>query len=181
MALTTDSVDVKALKIYQQIFIYIVPIVTNLGFVNGVVVVVRLRWFSKRFKDIGTSDPQTMPYVFRQRLRQLTQLQRRRGLIYSERVRNWPLLGPLIRATWKADLLGRQYSLGKRSHSMYTIKAELIGKRVELPKTKAAEYEATSSELPSSPVPHISFAPDPRGEKTPQKGIYIPGPRERDG
>lgn len=47
------SVDVKALKTYQQIFIYITPIVTNLGFVNIIVVVVRLRWFSKRFKDLG--------------------------------------------------------------------------------------------------------------------------------
>ena len=43
----------KALKTYQQIFIYIVPIITNLGFVNIIVVVVRLQWFSKRFKDIG--------------------------------------------------------------------------------------------------------------------------------
>lgn len=47
------SVDVKALKTYQQIFIYVTPIITNLGFVNIIVVVVRLRWFSKRFKDLG--------------------------------------------------------------------------------------------------------------------------------
>lgn len=43
----------KDLKIYQQIFLYITPILTNLGFVNIIVVVVRLRWFSKRFKDLG--------------------------------------------------------------------------------------------------------------------------------
>lgn len=43
----------KALKTYQQIFIYVTPIVTNLGFVNIIVVVVRLRWFSKRFKAVG--------------------------------------------------------------------------------------------------------------------------------
>jgi hypothetical protein len=49
------SVDVKALKTYQQIFIHITPIITNLGFVNIIVVVVRLRWFSRRFKDLGMS------------------------------------------------------------------------------------------------------------------------------
>ena len=48
-----NSVDVKALKTYQQIFIYITPIITNLGFVNIIVVIVRLQWFSKRFKDLG--------------------------------------------------------------------------------------------------------------------------------
>ena len=53
VALIECSVDVKALKTYQQIFIYVTPIITNLGFVNIVVVVVRLRWFSKRFKDLG--------------------------------------------------------------------------------------------------------------------------------
>ncbi|KAG9187139.1 hypothetical protein G6011_05010 [Alternaria panax] len=48
-----NPVDVKALKTYQQIFIYITPIVTNLGFINVVVVVVRLRWFSQKLKGIA--------------------------------------------------------------------------------------------------------------------------------
>lgn len=58
------SVDVKALKTYQQIFIYITPIVTNLGFINIIVVVVRLRWFSKRFKDVGTRPTLAQPEHF---------------------------------------------------------------------------------------------------------------------
>ncbi|KAL7775760.1 hypothetical protein CFE70_009604 [Pyrenophora teres f. teres 0-1] len=47
-----NPVDLKALKTYQQIFMYIVPIITNLGFINIVVVVVRLRWFSQKLKGI---------------------------------------------------------------------------------------------------------------------------------
>lgn len=43
----------KELKIYQQLFIYFVPIVTNLGFINILVVIVRLHWFEKRLKEIG--------------------------------------------------------------------------------------------------------------------------------
>ncbi|KAI0579856.1 Potassium transport protein 1 [Pyrenophora tritici-repentis] len=47
-----NPVDLKALKTYQQIFLYIVPIITNLGFINILVVVVRLRWFSQKLKGI---------------------------------------------------------------------------------------------------------------------------------
>ena len=43
----------KALKTYQQLVIYFFPIITNLGFINIVVVVVRLYWFNKRLKHIG--------------------------------------------------------------------------------------------------------------------------------
>ncbi|CAI6335467.1 unnamed protein product [Periconia digitata] len=52
-----NTVDVKDLKTYQQVFIYIVPIITNLGFVNIVVVIFRLRWFQQRFKKIATRKP----------------------------------------------------------------------------------------------------------------------------
>jgi hypothetical protein len=51
--LILGSVDVKDLKTYQQLFIYFVPIVSNLGFVNILVVVVRLYWFEKRLKETG--------------------------------------------------------------------------------------------------------------------------------
>jgi hypothetical protein len=44
---------VKDLKTYQQLFIYFVPLVSNLGFVNILIVVVRLYWFEKRLKEIG--------------------------------------------------------------------------------------------------------------------------------
>ena len=47
------SVDVKNLKSYQQVFVYIIPMISNLGFINILVVVVRLYWFTKRLKAIG--------------------------------------------------------------------------------------------------------------------------------
>jgi hypothetical protein len=47
------SVDVKDLKTYQQVYIYIIPIITNLGFINIIVVAVRLMYFEKRFKAVG--------------------------------------------------------------------------------------------------------------------------------
>ncbi|KAL2811522.1 cation transport protein-domain-containing protein [Aspergillus granulosus] len=46
-----NTVDVKELKTYQQLYIYFIPIFTNLGFINILVVVVRLHWFEKRLKE----------------------------------------------------------------------------------------------------------------------------------
>lgn len=51
-----NPVDVNALKTYQQLFIYFVPIISNLGFVNIIVVCVRLWWFRKRLDEIGLSN-----------------------------------------------------------------------------------------------------------------------------
>ncbi|RVX70399.1 hypothetical protein B0A52_05898 [Exophiala mesophila] len=45
-----NTVDVKDLMLYQQIVIYVVPVVTNFAFINIIVVVVRLYWFRQRFK-----------------------------------------------------------------------------------------------------------------------------------
>lgn len=48
-------VDLRDLRTYQQLFLYFIPIVTNLGFINILVVVVRLWWFRKHLKKLGTS------------------------------------------------------------------------------------------------------------------------------
>ncbi|KAK7402993.1 hypothetical protein QQX98_011233 [Neonectria punicea] len=48
-----NTVDLKLLKTYQQLFMYFVPMITNLGFVNIIVVVVRLWWFRKYLKQAG--------------------------------------------------------------------------------------------------------------------------------
>ncbi|KAL4974164.1 cation transport protein-domain-containing protein [Aspergillus desertorum] len=48
-------IDLKELKTYQQLFLYFTPIVSNLGFINILIVVVRLHWFEKRLKEIAPS------------------------------------------------------------------------------------------------------------------------------
>ncbi|CAK1356678.1 unnamed protein product [Cercospora beticola] len=68
---TTESglnpVDVKALKLYQQLVIYFFPIITNVGFVNIVVVIARLRWYKKamrehvRFSTSASDAQDTLP------------------------------------------------------------------------------------------------------------------------
>ncbi|KAL6357043.1 hypothetical protein LRP88_10660 [Fusarium phalaenopsidis] len=53
-----NTVDVKELKTYQQLYIYFVPMLTNLGFVNIIVVIVRLHWFRSHLKRLA---PQLHP------------------------------------------------------------------------------------------------------------------------
>ncbi|KAG8168128.1 hypothetical protein KVR01_003817 [Diaporthe batatas] len=45
-----NTVDVKALRTYQQVFLYVIPTITNLGVVNIAVVVFRIVWFKKKLK-----------------------------------------------------------------------------------------------------------------------------------
>ncbi|KAF9697211.1 hypothetical protein EKO04_004567 [Ascochyta lentis] len=135
-----NTVDVKALETYQQIFIYITPIVTNLGFINIIVVVVRLRWFSKRFKDLVTRKPEA-----------LRESQKQATARYAE----------------TRDMEGGL--TGETVMPKQEMNRESDGKKAEL----------VSDD--SNVAPHISFAPEPQRGEAPKKGVYIPGPRERDG
>ncbi|VUC24994.1 unnamed protein product [Clonostachys rosea] len=45
-----NTVDVKDLQLYQQLYIYFIPMLTNLGFINALTVLVRLIWFRKYLK-----------------------------------------------------------------------------------------------------------------------------------
>jgi hypothetical protein len=46
-------VDVSDLKTYQQVYTYIMAIITNMAFINVVVIVVRLWWFKKKLMCLG--------------------------------------------------------------------------------------------------------------------------------
>ncbi|RYP46474.1 hypothetical protein DL769_011391 [Monosporascus sp. CRB-8-3] len=48
-----NTIDVKDLKTYQQLFIYFIPMFTNLGFINTIVVAVRLYWFERHIRRNG--------------------------------------------------------------------------------------------------------------------------------
>lgn len=48
-----SRVDVNELKTYQQVDIYLIPILGNLGFINIVVVIFRVKWFEKHLQANG--------------------------------------------------------------------------------------------------------------------------------
>ncbi|KAK2925597.1 Potassium/sodium transporter Trk/HKT [Fusarium oxysporum f. sp. vasinfectum] len=58
-----NTIDVKDLKTYQQLYIYFIPILTNLGFINIVVVVVRLFWFKRHLKRLTPQNLDNSPGI----------------------------------------------------------------------------------------------------------------------
>ncbi|KAG7122985.1 High-affinity potassium transport protein like [Verticillium longisporum] len=48
-----NPIDVKDLKTYQQVYLYVVPIITNMMFLNAIVIPVRLFWFRQRLRQAG--------------------------------------------------------------------------------------------------------------------------------
>ncbi|KAG5296781.1 potassium transporter [Histoplasma ohiense] len=51
-----NTYDVKDLKTYQQLFIYVIPVISHHAFINIAVVLVRLHWFRKRLDEIASTQ-----------------------------------------------------------------------------------------------------------------------------
>ncbi|KAH6873450.1 hypothetical protein B0T10DRAFT_499771 [Thelonectria olida] len=51
-----NTIDVKDLQTYQQVYLWFIPIFTNLGFINAIVVIVRLFWFRKHLNQVVAPD-----------------------------------------------------------------------------------------------------------------------------
>ncbi|KAK0624148.1 potassium transporter [Immersiella caudata] len=50
-----NPVDVNDLETYQQVYTYIMAVITNMAFINVMVVVVRLWWFKRKLMSLGTT------------------------------------------------------------------------------------------------------------------------------
>ena len=62
------------MKTYQQIVLYIIPLLGQMQFINTVLVLVRLYWFENKFKDIGTPALHILLLFFRPPLFSLREL-----------------------------------------------------------------------------------------------------------
>lgn len=47
-----NTIDIYTMKLYQQILMHIVPLITNPIFINTVIVFVRIHWFEKRLESL---------------------------------------------------------------------------------------------------------------------------------
>ncbi|KAL4990566.1 cation transport protein-domain-containing protein [Aspergillus falconensis] len=87
-----NPVDLKELKTYQQLFLYFVPIVSNLGFVNILIVVIRLYWFEKRLKEIAPSVLRPRPETSARKSTQIDREAQSDGIVEAtEPVDNGPV------------------------------------------------------------------------------------------
>ena len=169
-----SSVDLKDLKLYQQLYIYVIPIITNLGFINIFVVAVRLMWFEKRFKSAGT------PISYR-------------------RVCPWPkpdivAVSSLPRPDNTQDLEAQQVSGESKDADKANVETEpyvlpritttLLVALTDLalfsPSVESNEpINKSEPAATTTPGTHITFGQDVNKPRE-NSALYIPSPRERD-
>lgn len=154
-----NPIDVNKLQIYQQVFIYIVPTITNPGFINIVVVAVRLHWFNKLLKDKG-------PDLLRQEAHADGDVEAQRR--------------PRSPARLASDNSPGTPAAGKGHGDDNNEKPPSSSSEEAKPVDDPAH-----DETPDAPSPRrqrgILFAPDVKGAPDPNgKALYIPSPRDRD-
>ncbi|KAL1619076.1 hypothetical protein SLS54_006928 [Diplodia seriata] len=145
-----NTVDVNALKTYQQLVIYFLPIVTNLGFINIIVVIVRLHWFEKRLKEVAPtllrpSPADTQSTAVEKDVE--AQVNRSRGRPISEKT-------PV--ATGSDTAAGCD------------------------PESELQHPDESSTQKRASTTTAIAFAEGTRPPPSQQKALRVPSPRERE-
>ncbi|KAL3477140.1 cation transport protein-domain-containing protein [Aspergillus californicus] len=148
-----NPVDVKDLKTYQQLFIYFVPLVSNIGFINILIVVVRLYWFEKRLKEIA-------PSVLRPRLR-LEDTQFDKEAQSDETIAN-----PEAR-----DIPGENEFIETEGPKYRDTEATI---EIQTDAPKEADAESLEKDNPELGLRRTVTFSDP------SRALYIPSPRERD-
>ncbi|KAK2789776.1 hypothetical protein FQN52_005902 [Onygenales sp. PD_12] len=146
-----NTFDVKDLKTYQQVYIYLIPMFTNLGFINILVVVVRLHWFKKRLNEFAPSL--TGPVVSRHDL--------------EASADGPPKKGP--NGTLPAE------ETGPSSDASDTTDTADVG--VNVLDANTANGDPVQASKPSATT--ISFAADVH-DRDKAKALYVPPPHERD-
>ncbi|KAF2267453.1 hypothetical protein CC78DRAFT_577164 [Lojkania enalia] len=146
-----NTIDVKALKTYQQLFIYFVPIITNLGFINILVVVVRLHWFRKRFKGLDSVKRRSANRFNAIRSQATTKEHKAPDLEAGEKKR----------PNNSETVLSSEKTPGNAAEC-------------EVPEN------ANESEKSSQGTQHISFALDEKHTEDKNQSFHIPSPHERE-
>ncbi|KAL1955096.1 hypothetical protein VTO42DRAFT_9030 [Malbranchea cinnamomea] len=165
--------DHKDMKLYQQLVLYFWPLLGQLQFINTIVVLVRLHWFEKKFKDIV-------------RLSRQRTLDRNRPNV--EEGNN----GDSTNSPSTADIRVLRPVPESGAASSETTSLRHRGSRKESDSAPAepANTEtsqeaavnnppAASPELPDRSAPgHITFSPDTYNKPSRGRALRIPGPRE---
>jgi hypothetical protein len=187
-------VDLKELKTYQQLYLYFVPMFTNLGFVNIIVVVVRLFWFRRKLKNAGSSHV-LLPIVWTVRLtikcKAPILLQRNRRLHHDSKddlelgskilptetpeQRPVPTRTMTDNAPVAVDQLPR---IEARSHTEPAPEHGHLSQS-EMSETEPAIEEEKVLEKVDSGA-RITFDPSTNLHPKRDTALYIPGPRDRD-
>ncbi|KAJ6136877.1 hypothetical protein N7497_012129 [Penicillium chrysogenum] len=162
------SVDVKSLKTYQQVYLYLIPILGNLGFVNIIVIVFRVRWFEQRLKAIGQRLPPEQDAE--------AQLKHKRSLSSNDdEAPNDQFSSDEIDDSDKETARAESRDKSSRLVSINITDSQTVS--LELNDTKADDT-AVSNINPTKQT--ITFAEDHRPPSDKDKALYIPPPWRRE-
>ncbi|KAH7127557.1 cation transport protein-domain-containing protein [Dactylonectria macrodidyma] len=156
-----NTVDLKLLKTYQQLFMYFVPMLTNLAFVNIIVVVVRLWWFQKHLT-------QAAPH-----LRQPSQRPQDGDLEVG--TKSAPTTTPLEDQPTLVTATGND---GCKASEGDQTKPQNVASSAQ----SLEEQLSVVSDEKNQPElePRITFDPSTNLHPRRDAALYIPGPRDRD-
>ncbi|KAI9896957.1 hypothetical protein N3K66_007979 [Trichothecium roseum] len=164
-----NVVDLNQLKTYQQLFLYFIPTITNIGFINAVVVLVRLYWFRKHLKNIAPKLLRAKNHQFQD---QATPADVEQGIPYT------------IRDSETVFDSGKsQEDITCKTGEPYNVDQSEKNKVQKDSEAKEQDADPQDNQEPdrlTRPRTRITFDPSadqhPRNDET----LYIPGPRERD-
>ncbi|KAF7543466.1 hypothetical protein G7Z17_g10708 [Cylindrodendrum hubeiense] len=157
-----NTVDLKILKTYQQLFMYFVPMFTNLAFVNIMVVVVRLWWFRNHLIQAG-------PHLRRPS-------RRPQDDDVEGGTKSSPTDTPDDRAT-SAIASGIDSVLAGHRES----NDQTGNRKGPVPKDSPEKKNRDlGDEKSEEPEPRITFDPSTNLHPRRDAALYIPGPRDRD-
>ncbi|EAS35498.3 trk family potassium uptake protein [Coccidioides immitis RS] len=161
-----NTVDLKEMRLYQQITVWFLPMLGNMCFVNVVVVYVRLHWFEKKFKDIVQLS--RLPSSERSRAQLLSVSPKAQSSDDTAYPHNIRVLRP-DPAHEEADMVNlRQRPAAKRDESSDSPTAE----------DQSPSSENNNAERPPVQPGHITFSSDTFDKPNRGKALRIPGPRE---
>ncbi|KAK2472071.1 hypothetical protein H9L39_15951 [Fusarium oxysporum f. sp. albedinis] len=169
-----NTVDLKELETYQQLYLYFVPMFTNLGFVNIIVVVVRLFWFRRKLKNAAP--------ILLQRNRRLhhdskDDLELGSKILPTETPEQRPV--PTRTMTDNAPVAVDQLPrIEARSHTEPAPEHGHLSQS-EMSETEPAIEEENVLEKVDSGA-RITFDPSTNLHPKRDTALYIPGPRDRD-
>ncbi|KAJ5542265.1 hypothetical protein N7535_004687, partial [Penicillium sp. DV-2018c] len=159
-----NTVDVNSLKTYQQVYIYIIPILGNLGFVNIIVVVFRIRWFEKRFKAIA-------PHLLRPEAPtgQDAEAQSKHNRSWRNNDDGSP-----------NDQTSNHEIDDSGKVTARTETGDNLDKSSSVPQSDDAKGDDTANSNINPPKRTITIAEDPRPSSHKEKALYIPPPWRRE-
>ncbi|EFQ99168.1 potassium transporter 1 [Nannizzia gypsea CBS 118893] len=155
-----NTVDFKGLSIFQQLVLYISPVLGNICFINFIVVLVRLYWFESKFKEIV-------------RFSRLPSAERTHRVEHG--LKTHKTIG-LATAIEEPTVLLPEPVEAKEAEGLKHRNSHIPDEVLDEKEQDGSKPTVVEKQLPITGPGHVSFSTDTF--KPREKALRIPGPRE---